>query len=95
MDRGTTAAARADAPSRPMPNRASACTPATGTRALAAWAAEVNTPEPPMAAAVAMMMVTLTMLAKIEPLTASNRVAGYSSGSTPRSATAAAWYSCM
>ena len=37
----------------------------------------------------------LTTLAKIEPLTASKRVAGYSSGSTPRSATAAAWYSCM
>ena len=48
-----------------------------------------------MVAAVAMMMLMLTKLAKIEPLTESNRVAGYSSGSTPRSATAAAWYSCM
>ena len=78
-----------------MPNNASACTPATGTRAWAASDAEVSTPDPPMAAAVAMMIVQLTTLAKIEPLTASNRVAGYSSGSTPRSATAAAWYSCM
>ena len=48
-----------------------------------------------MAAAVAMMIDMLMTLAKIEPVIESMRMARRSSGSAPRSTTAAAWYSCM
>ena len=66
--RGTMAAASAEAPSRPMPKSVSALAPATGSRAWAASAAEFSGPEPPMAAAVAMMIAIDTTLAKMAPV---------------------------
>ena len=73
-----------------MPNRYSEKRPATGSRALAASAAELSAPVPPMAAAVAMMMHIETMSDTTAPLTASTLSYLYSSGPMPRSTTAPA-----
>ncbi len=62
---------------------------------MAASDADVRGPDPPIVAAVAMMIDIAMRLAKTEPTMVSSRVSGYSPGPTPRSATAAAWYSCM
>ena len=95
MESGTTAAASAEAPRSPTAKRLAAALPAAGRRASAASVALANGPRPPMAAAVAMMIAMLTTLAAIEPVMASTRSRGYSSGPMPLSTTAAAWYSCM
>ena len=76
LDSGTTAPASADAPISPSANSSSAAAPATGFSALAASAAEVSGPVPPMAAAVAMMIVIETMHANTAPEMASIRARG-------------------
>ena len=69
--------------------------PANGSSALAASAAELSGPVPPMTAAVAMMMHIETRSDTMAPLTASTRSYLYSSGPMPRSTTAPAVYSWM
>ena len=76
LDSGTTAPASADAPISPSANRSSAADPATGRSACAASDAEVSGPRPPMAAAVAMMIVIDTMHANKAPEIASIRARG-------------------
>lgn len=58
----------------PKAKRSSASWPAAGLRASAAWAAESSGPVPPLAEAVAMMMVRLMTQAKTAPRTASARM---------------------
>ncbi len=62
---------------------------------MAASPADSSGPDPPIVAAVAMMIDIAMRLAKTEPAIVSIRSCGYSSAPMPRSATAAAWYSCM
>src|SRR6185437_16946799 len=95
VDSGTTAAARAEAPSNPRPNSHSAADPATGSRAWAAWAAELSGPVPPSTAAVATMMELDTNDASNAPPMASTRSNLNSSGPIPLSTTAPASYSWM
>ena len=76
LDSGTTAPASADAPIRPNANSSSAAGPATGRSACAASLADVSGPVPPMAAAVAMMMVMEITQANSAPEIASIRARG-------------------
>ena len=73
-----------------MPKRICAAEPATGSSAWAASFADSSGPEPPIAAAVAMMIAIEMMLANTAPVMVSIRTIRYSSGPLPLSATAAA-----